>query len=86
MSRINAAIDFLNKHPKDGENLKMVIPSFIGSVGMIYMLGGTRINLTFLSRDKVEVSVIDESGRLSLEEQMQVEDIKSIKQFLFKNG
>jgi hypothetical protein len=82
-TRILGAIEFLEKFPEEKDNLKMVFPSIIGSVGLVYYISDYRINVTFLSKDKVEISVLNQNGDLVSNDEMFVSDIESLKQFTF---
>lgn len=81
-SRIMASIEFLKNLSTYLPNLKMVYPSWIGSVGLMYEIDNYKINVLFLTKDKVEISVIEPDSTLKSQKEYEVNSIKSFESLL----
>lgn len=81
-SRILASIEFLKNLSSYLPNLKMVYPSWIGSVGLIYEIDNYKIIVLFLSKDKVEISVLEPDSNLKSQMEYEVNSIKSFESLL----
>ncbi|MDR0801228.1 hypothetical protein [Fluviicola sp.] len=81
-SRILASIEFLKNLSVYLPNLKMVYPSWIGSVGLIYEIDNYKINVLFLSKDKVEISVVEPDSTLKSQKEYEINIVKSFESLL----
>lgn len=76
-SIISSSIKFIQKLNSDRSNLKMVYPSYMGSVGLIYEINSYKIYILFLSEYEVQITIFESDNNLKSDVKYEIDSIKS---------